>query len=98
PPPSTLFPYTTLFRSCAHRFAVTGHEHVFGPQIAVQKSVGATRVLHQLDASRCILDERVDTLQQARPGASELRWQARPDRLQRLDRKSTRLNSSHDQS
>src|SRR2546430_10170709 len=61
PPRSTLFPYTTLFRS-----------------LLLAKQAGALRDagLHRLTIS-------LDTL--------------RPERMRELDRKSTRLNSSHSQ-
>src|SRR2546421_9605612 len=58
PPRSTLFPYTTLFRSHEHR---------------PERRIAWTLEMEQ---------------QQARPGR---------DRDLHLDRKSTRLNSSHDQ-
>src|SRR3712207_7488353 len=64
PPRSTLFPYTTLFRS-----EWTGLVHISGvtdPSVAVDD---------MLDAHRVLVD-----------GA---------DRLGNIDRKSTRLNSSH---
>src|SRR2546430_2975654 len=68
PPRSTLFPYTTLFRSHAHAAACRG-------------GLGG----------RCIgVDAAVHV--QAPTGA-----QATLDRLGLVDRKSTRLNSSHSQ-
>src|SRR3712207_8249365 len=67
PPVSTLFPYTTLFRSC--------------PEPLLAQLGGDP----DLDAEPCRDDRR------GLPGAHEV---AREDRA-RLDRKSTRLNSSH---
>src|SRR2546426_9326166 len=64
PPRSTLFPYTTLFRSCTE-----------GPMIAIHAA-----------------SHRIDSKATTNPDA------AAPDRLRSrktLDRKSTRLNSSH---
>src|SRR5258708_23079279 len=68
PPRSTLFPYTTLFRSLLLH-DVVGHEHVVGRQVVVEGQ------------GRAILDALGDGVfvQVAQP----------------QDRKSTRLNSSH---
>src|SRR3712207_7695959 len=73
PPRSTLFPYTTLFRS---------------PHLRVD------RAQHQL-VSRGRDD--LAQLQQPRDvrGVDELRATEVDDDAERLDRKSTRLNSSH---
>src|SRR2546430_4124350 len=69
PPRSTLFPYTTLFRS---------HTRV------VLRVIGdVTRVVVLLESADAVLEPR--------------RAGARPRARQRLDRKSTRLNSSHSQ-
>src|SRR2546422_8627082 len=67
PPRSTLFPYTTLFRSADHRVARTGHVgHLVRPVHFQVYRVGvAGEHAHSLAAARV------------------------------LDRKSTRLNSSH---
>src|SRR3712207_7679616 len=84
PPKSTLFPYTTLFRSSGlHR------------KVDI---VGATGVLRVRPASGLVFDPRlclaVDGQEQpiARdlPGPDVARPQVTPE-----DRKSTRLNSSH---
>src|SRR5206468_11981058 len=69
PPRSTLFPYTTLFRSARRR-----------PHAEEQMEVGAAEV-------------EVDRHHPA-PHHGEGRGERRG---QRADRKSTRLNSSHDQ-
>src|SRR3712207_8995576 len=74
PPRSTLFPYTTLFRSDreGQTVAVAGGRDCLG-----------TEDLTEPDDAR---------LQVLVPG----RWACtRPDHLRELDRKSTRLNSSH---
>src|SRR2546421_5157170 len=63
PPRSTLFPYTTLFRSVARSRQGPTERHLYAIRIAIIRIV-------------------------------DLRWVA-PERS--LDRKSTRLNSSHDQ-
>src|SRR5688572_31430076 len=72
PPRSTLFPYTTLFRSEELRRA-GGDLGKFGN--------GRAR--------------RVGQRRQGRLAAQAVRCE--PDRVQRGDRKSTRLNSSHSQ-
>src|SRR5947208_10785264 len=68
PPRSTLFPYTTLFRSCLERRRVAESRRQPGRLHA--KTVG----------------------EEIRGGASQL---SRQERLAQGDRKSTRLNSSH---
>src|SRR5688572_32388341 len=72
PPSSTLFPYTTLFRSDDRRAA----DEVAAPQVRVlQRARSRARVVRREPPSR-VLPEVV---------------------LEPLDRKSTRLNSSHSQ-
>src|SRR2546430_16572184 len=93
PPRSTLFPYTTLFRSDVH--VRTEHEtgHREGPEQVVERRLG--RVGHRdpgLDAE--VLDD--DLLDVPMPLVQVA------DRNERVhafagDRKSTRLNSSHSQ-
>src|SRR3712207_6917662 len=98
PPRSTLFPYTTLFRS-----RVEVHQRVAAGQ---EVDAGDGRVLHEVVAPE---DERapqvlaegepvVHALEVARPellgNPFHLLRRVRPEpRL--VDRKSTRLNSSH---
>src|SRR2546428_2271442 len=71
PPRSTLFPYTTLFRS---------------PQRSVQS-----------DVSRNVRIELVDRADSNRPQHARSKLIARVRNERVADRKSTRLNSSHDQ-
>src|SRR5256886_7999862 len=78
PPRSTLFPYTTLFRSL--------EQHVLDP-------VGGAGHARDLVAGTDAVHD---------PGREGLRVRDRPEDdlqavVQRLDRKSTRLNSSHSQ-
>src|SRR2546422_7445254 len=74
PPRSTLFPYTTLFRSCARPAAVVfGATGLPGPKPRAVMRVGLTPFA-------------------ARYARTAL---ARASERRRLDRKSTRLNSSH---
>src|SRR3712207_8062774 len=84
PPRSTLFPYTTLFRSAA-----AGHAHVERDQAG----------LGDLDAG---LELRQRRRQRGRGALAQLDQQAAVELLVGgrrggldLDRKSTRLNSSH---
>src|SRR3712207_7719713 len=80
PPRSTLFPYTTLFRSLGAGVGVLGDED--GVQVVCRRVVPGRHA-------------RLD-----RAGASECRRLRVPVRVvakdvRHLDRKSTRLNSSH---
>src|SRR3712207_1020510 len=73
PPKSTLFPYTTLFRSDAGRDGLAhGHDAAAddGPQVVVDPALEAARAVRHLDH---VVGLEGDV----------------------LDRKSTRLNSSH---
>src|SRR5437588_8951104 len=72
PPRSTLFPYTTLFRSSEKLFDVSQE-----PQ-KVRDRYGPTQF-----AQQCLIARRLGELRRAVPVADF------------LDRKSTRLNSSH---
>src|SRR5258708_30539558 len=73
PPRSTLFPYTTLFRSPRRARALQGRRHA-GSVLQVGRDVGAVVFGFVLPRSA----RRV-----------------RPEELNQQDRKSTRLNSSH---
>src|SRR3712207_8083460 len=81
PPRSTLFPYTTLFRSCSRRHH-GGLEHMgVDEQIATAAPgrdcrLGHVRMLGEQQTAR-----RLGDCTDQRPGE--------------IDRKSTRLNSSH---
>src|SRR3712207_8547161 len=80
PPRSTLFPYTTLFRSSRHQGGEEGAEQGFA---------AAAGVVHEREEAE---GERQLVLRDAavrpQPGAPQ-----RPEPFQ--DRKSTRLNSRH---
>src|SRR2546427_978322 len=81
PPRSTLFPYTTLFRSACPREKDPRRKRHRPPQ----QIVGAhARPRQSLTASSCFMVKRSDPL------ANNLDLHDR-------DRKSTRLNSSHSQ-
>src|SRR5688572_32345855 len=89
PPRSTLFPYTTLFRS--HQHARQGEAEIArvlgrGTESAPRRELGALEQCPQIDG-RYQLAEAVDTEQRRRAAQYG----------RRIDRKSTRLNSSHSQ-
>src|SRR5688572_32345899 len=82
PPRSTLFPYTTLFRSVRARVPSQGHRAGFGPagrQVA--------------EAEHRFLDQVAEHHAQGHAAAGRRRLEGSA----RQDRKSTRLNSSHSQ-
>src|SRR5690606_41670118 len=80
PPRSTLFPYTTLFRSA---MTDTATETSAQPKTAIQMTDAAARRIHELGQS-----ESAD-------GTTMLRVAVLGGGCSGLDRKSTRLNSSH---
>src|SRR2546430_8954562 len=84
PPRSTLFPYTTLFRSVSGK---SGSDAADQPEVSRQ--VVAEVGLVEVRQERGLL---IETRRQA---AGE--WTDEVDRAARVDRKSTRLNSSHSQ-
>src|SRR3712207_9471757 len=74
PPRSTLFPYTTLFRSREDHLQMVGHaEPLHGPEHASHRCAEAFAAVHR----------------------EEHDWVRRAQGTEPLDRKSTRLNSSH---
>src|SRR2546427_6534545 len=81
PPRSTLFPYTTLFRS--HELGVAG----IGLHAPVEDEIPPTDMRH---AHRAVVETR---------GVHDLEDVAVPREryVFKIDRKSTRLNSSHSQ-
>src|SRR3712207_9540375 len=91
PPRSTLFPYTTLFRSVEHAaddpvLARVQHdfdEHVAGRGVHQPERVNRSEAVLQLDARFQLCS---DALRE---------WPAHLDEVGLGDRKSTRLNSSH---
>src|SRR2546422_7234764 len=74
PPRSTLFPYTTLFRSAEHA----------GVDVAVRIDL---RAAHEANVHEAALSEE--------EGVGDPGQHRRPVAGAHLDRKSTRLNSSH---
>src|SRR3712207_8858665 len=76
PPRSTLFPYTTLFRSIVAKVAVTGH--LYG-------SVNAATVAEELAKKGIEVDRKIVTMRDIKKVGD----------YEAVDRKSTRLNSSH---
>src|SRR3989440_3270123 len=80
PPRSTLFPYTTLFRS--HR---------------VRHDIGPTERKRHLGPPANLLGKQVPEVMLLIEDAHPAPWLPFNVSRHRLDRKSTRLNSSHDQ-
>src|SRR3712207_7029560 len=80
PPRSTLFPYTTLFRSRAPRRHAGRRSHV--PRGRIARARDSRRLLVGLELEVLVV--------QAVPQLGPLRLQ-----VPTVDRKSTRLNSSH---
>src|SRR2546430_12329591 len=78
PPRSTLFPYTTLFRSQGQPFEAPG-VHSIDTKVRLQSRFGECRRVVRGDVERHAIGEPVES-----NGVP-------------LDRKSTRLNSSHSQ-
>src|SRR5206468_12069574 len=88
PPRSTLFPYTTLFRS-SNKYIVHKYYTVHYHPYIHQKSFRRNRILILYQDNRLLL-----ILVSLYLGSNqESRWEI----YKQLDRKSTRLNSSHDQ-
>src|SRR3712207_7232600 len=83
PPRSTLFPYTTLFRSI---FEKDGVRYVITDPAMLKRINDAVRPQVELGNQQARIGE-----EQARIGAQ----QAKVGAEQAADRKSTRLNSSH---
>src|SRR5256885_3632379 len=103
PPRSTLFPYTTLFRSLtsrvhvrtardgASRSALLASAAIFVPGIA-----GLASVLLEARAAGCAIVQPPGLEEQPELAAAATARLAENDELrEREDRKSTRLNSSH---
>src|SRR2546427_8368065 len=91
PPRSTLFPYTTLFRSHAGAAVEGRMGTVDGRSVRQQDAVG----VHEEVADRRLAQQFVDARDVAafrQPHAAR----AAPE-VPLVDRKSTRLNSSHSQ-
>src|SRR2546430_10151432 len=87
PPRSTLFPYTTLFRSCLEHGAL-------GLTVGVGLQVEQLRLQQDLVEQLLHVSPRLGGDRRGERGAPEL-LEHHPVRQQ--DRKSTRLNSSHSQ-
>src|SRR3989449_6694920 len=91
PPRSTLFPYTTLFRSIPHAASLRqpcGHCAIF-PTAASRRSLGRVSVPMWL----AILSDQLPVV--ALVGHYPANKLIGREPLRRRDRKSTRLNSSH---
>src|SRR5688572_32128865 len=92
PPRSTLFPYTTLFRSL-HRRAVAGDS------LAVERrqhDLARAAVIVAVDRQQAVAEQR-DQVAEAAVAPDEVLGARDEHEVVGLDRKSTRLNSSHSQ-
>src|SRR2546427_12748578 len=93
PPRSTLFPYTTLFRSLAtrHGMSIRFHEkdvRDMGRTATGVKGIALDKKDHVIDMVVVRRKSTLLTVTEKGMGSVDLR---------RTDRKSTRLNSSHSQ-
>src|SRR5256885_14384384 len=91
PPRSTLFPYTTLFRSAVrHGLDRSGDEARPGPRLRLRARKAEVRSVRGAPVSWLLLRQPAAiTSPRELPGCSD------SIDLMTLDRKSTRLNSSH---
>src|SRR5439155_25263126 len=87
PPTSTLFPYTTLFRSVRRRVAVQAlQRHGGNADVARVGGVEQTGPEdHRREQQRSLVGRQIERRQRDQV----------PQLVDRRDRKSTRLNSSH---
>src|SRR3712207_8079966 len=88
PPRSTLFPYTTLFRSVLE---LAGR----GADLAVARAAAATGVPMVFSSQASHAMEECAAAMGASPRWFQLYWSTSNELVESLDRKSTRLNSSH---
>src|SRR3712207_9105851 len=91
PPRSTLFPYTTLFRSPDLVNRLEGFEEAIG-ELARLPPPQADGVAVQEEPWSCLVGERGEHVGVY---ADEVDREVRTERVGLVDRKSTRLNSSH---
>src|SRR3712207_8409116 len=88
PPRSTLFPYTTLFRSDGRPLAV--HARVLGDLIhALADADRGREMVDSVNSSQCVLNRLLVA------HVADLQLDLRREIIRPPDRKSTRLNSSH---
>src|SRR3712207_7380319 len=90
PPRSTLFPYTTLFRSLGVRRGGDGEAHLVRPVPQLEGQERAAPALGLGEALHALANAGASGEPQDRAGAIDARVDERV-----ADRKSTRLNSSH---
>src|SRR5207253_11265526 len=93
PPPSTPFPYTTLFRSCQQRIAGLARRRRHAgfrlcPTPALRPMLKVERLGEALDVPRLTRGFRTQAMINRDGNQPRSAFQA-------ADRKSTRLNSSH---
>src|SRR5690606_41966092 len=88
PPTSSLFPYTTLFRSAQHVLGCACGEPFASDELYAEVITAAPYA----QLSRADFDDVVDFVAS---GGYALKTYERFARIKQEDRKSTRLNSSH---
>src|SRR3712207_8279640 len=86
PPRSTLFPYTTLFRSAALACPASRRGLLGGRPLGEARATGQEGVE---------VEPRERRLGPAHVGGEGVGGRGAPEHVARQDRKSTRLNSSH---
>src|SRR5206468_4682772 len=83
---STLFPYTTLFRSYSNGFLI------LAPRASGAQNSGEARIVRSIALTSPSVRRNVAATRSTSAGGG-----SSATKLVRRDRKSTRLNSSHDQ-
>src|SRR5207247_5221760 len=94
---STLFPYTTLFRSHLMRIRVAFFDHTHGQAVSAENELRARTVRKLPQSGRDFLDQSLDVMRMIVEILNQMLRRA-VARLSKdaTDRKSTRLNSSHE--
>src|SRR5206468_9714294 len=95
-PRHPLFPYTTLFRSPQREGDVLAHGHVVEERVVLEEHPELEAEGLELEIAELVDVFLVDD-HPARVGAEQAGEHLQEHALARGDRKSTRLNSSHDQ-
>src|SRR5205085_9997528 len=94
-PRCTRFPYTTLFRSAGHQYRAALKPGASAPPALAAEAQAVIDAF--LVENRWHRRQQELVLRQDRDGEAFLRFFTAGDGSTRIDRKSTRLNSSHSQ-
>src|SRR5256885_12093579 len=84
PPRSTLFPYTTLFRSASRELKKAEDA---AKKLGIPKAYGSYEQL--------LADNEIEAIYNPLPNHLHVPWSIKAAEAGKQDRKSTRLNSSH---